>query len=361
MTIDRGIHGARKIVVENNGRTFVSMGPHRGYVEHPYLNRGGRMYYQRTYVAGGHTYARVYRSYNYRGVRYDAYVPVRYYHPAFYAWATSRWRAPVSYPPAAWGWTGAPWFAANGAYFAPYPAYRAPAFWITDYVIAANVQVGYQASVVASQPPAGGGPDQDQPQGGQEETAQTQMDPQVKQAIAYEVQQQIQTEQVEANPQTAPQTRPGDQQVPDALNPGEKVFIVANDIDTALPSGQECSLNGGDVVMRTSDAPDANQNVTARVLSSKQGSCATGQTVAVSVQDLQEMHNQFRQQIDDGLQTLAEKGGDSGLPQPPDTGTSAGAVPPPAPDPGAENQLQAEQKLGDQVEGLVQPDSPSTM
>jgi hypothetical protein len=214
---------------------------------------------------------------------------------------------------------------------------------------------------MAGQPPAGGGPGQPPTEGDQGATPQTPINPQVKQAIAYEVQQEIQAEQAEANPQTAPQIRPGEQQVPDALNPAQRVFVVASDIDTALPSGQECTLTGGDVVMRLGDAPDANQNVTANVVSSKQGNCATGQTVAVSVQDLQEMHNQFRQHIDDGLQTLAEKGGDSGLPQPPDTGTSAGDVPPPSPDPGAETQLMAEQKLGDQIEGLVQPGAPTAM
>ena len=113
--------------------------------------------------------------------------------------------------------------------------------------------------------------------------------------------------------------------------------------------------------MRLNDQPDANQNVNANVLSSKQRDCASGQTVAVSVQDLQEMHNQFRQQIDSGLQTLAEKGGDGSLPQPPDTGTTVGEVPLPTPDAGAANQLQAEQRQADQIEGQVPQSNPNSM
>ena len=362
MSIDHGLHGTRKIVAERNGRTFVATGRHEGYVERPYLNRGGHAYYQRTYVAGGRTYARVYRGYNYRGVRYCGYAPDHYYHPGFYAWASNRWSRPVRYAPAAWGWADAPWFRAYGVYFTPYPEYRAPAFWLTDYVVAANLQVGFQARVEAGQPPEGGGPDQPSTDGEVEETNETPMSPQVKQQIANEVQQQLREEQAEASsPGANPQAGPGGEQVPDALSSSQRVFIVASDIDTALPTGQECGLSGGDVVMRLNDQPDANQNVNANVLSSKQRNCASGQTVAVSVQDLQEMHNQFRQQIDSGLQTLAEKGGDGSLPQPPDTGTTVGEVPLPTPDAGAANQLQAEQRQADQIEGQVPQSNPNSM
>jgi hypothetical protein len=360
INIDRGLHGTRRIVAVRNGRTFVATGRHKGYVERPYLNRGGRAYFQRTYVAGGRTYANVYRAYNYHGARYCAYAPTHYYHPSFYGWATHGWGRRVYYTPAAWGWAGAPWYATYNVYFTPYPAYRAPAFWLADFVIAANLQIGFQQQVEAGGQPGGGGPDQNPPDGSVEESTQTPMSPQVKQQVAQEVQRQITDEQQEAAGQTEnPQPGPGGEQVPEALNPSERVFVVSGDVDTALQTGQECSLSGGDVVSRTTDDPDANQNVQASVLSSKQGDCATGQTVAVSVQDLQEMHNQLQQQVDSGLETLAQNGSDAGLPQAPDTTTIAAEVPPPAPDPGAANQIEAEQNLADQVEGQV-PKSPSS-
>jgi len=362
LNIDRGIHGGRKVMAQRNGRTLVSTGLHQGYVERPYLNRGGRMYYQRTYVAGGRAYARAYRGYDYHGARYYGYCPAHYYHPAFYAWASRPWARPVHYTPAAWGWADAPWFTAYSGYFTPYPAYRAPAFWLTDFVIAGNLQVGYQSSVMVGQPPDSGGGNEPPPDGSEIDGNQTPINPQVKQAIAMEVEQQIGQEQVEANAQTQnPQGGPQASQMPDALNPSQRVFIVASDIDTALQTGQECSLSGGDVVQRTSDDPDANQNVTATVMSSKQGNCPSGQSVMVSAQDLQEMHNQFREKIDEGLQTMAEQAGDAGLPPPPDNGSTPGEVPPPAPDAGAPAQLDAAQNLADQIEGQVQSGAATAM
>jgi hypothetical protein len=174
----------------------------------------------------------------------------------------------------------------------------------------------------------------------------------VKQAIADEVQQQLAAEKgAAANPQAAPSS----DQVPDALNPAERVFVVGTNLDvTVSTSGQECSLTPGDVVMRLSDGPDNNQNVSASIQSSKKADCPTGQTVAIGVQDLQEMHNQFREQLDSGLKTLADKGGTGGLPKAPDTATTGGEVPPPTPDSGAADQLQAQQQQADQTQAQVQ-------
>ncbi len=71
MTVEHGLRrGDTRIVSENNGRRLVSTGPHGGYSERHYIDRNGHTYYQRTYWAGGHPYARVYRGYEYRGVRY---------------------------------------------------------------------------------------------------------------------------------------------------------------------------------------------------------------------------------------------------------------------------------------------------
>jgi hypothetical protein len=176
----------------------------------------------------------------------------------------------------------------------------------------------------------------------------------VKQAIADEVQRQLAAEKDAAANAQAPQPAPTGGEVPDALNPAERVFVVASNLDvTMAANGQECALTAGDVVMRLTDAPDANQNVNASIQSSKKGDCATGQTVAVGVQDLQEMHNQFRAQLDSGLQKLAEDGGKGGLPKAPDTATRAGEVPPPAPDSGAAAQVAAQQQQADKTEAQL--------
>jgi hypothetical protein len=362
MSIHQGFRGGRVIVSVRNGRTIVSTGPRSGYIQRPYLSRNGRTYYQRTYAVGGRSYARVYRGYYYHGVQYDGYVPVYYYHPAFYAWAHNPWAAPSYFSPAAWGWVGTPWFGVYGAYFTPYPAYPNASLWLADYLIAADLQAAYQAQAdanAAAQANAGGEAGQAPadnsgapPYGGAGASNQTPLSPEVKQAIADEVQRQLAAQQTAAaNPQAAPSGA----KVPDALNPAERVFVVSNNLDvTATASGQECSLTPGDVVMRLSDTPDANQNVTASVQSSKAGDCAAGQTVVIGVQDLQEMHNHFREQLDSGLKALAEKGGTAGLPKPPDPATTGGEVPPPAPDAGVADQLQALQQQADHAEAQVQ-------
>jgi hypothetical protein len=372
MAINHGIHGGRTIVGERNGRTIVNEGRHGGYVQRPYFNRGGRSYYSRTYVRDGRTYNRVYRGYDYRGGHYYGYVPDHYYHPRFYGWAYRPWARPVYYGPAAWGWVGEPWYRAYPGYFTPFPVYAVASLWLTDYLIAANMRAAYQAGVEAGagqgQAPPPGQQYQQPPPGPADATTQTPLSPEVKQAIADEVQQQLAAEQAAAqttNPQPNapappppaynPPTAPSGEQVPDALNPSERVFVVASSLDvTTAGDGQECGLTAGDVLMRLADTPDANQNVTASVQSSKKGDCAAGQTVAVSVDALQEMHNHFHEQLDSGLQTLASNSGKNGLPSAPDTGTTAGEVPAPPTDAGAADQLQAQQQAADQTEAQVQ-------
>ena len=63
----------------------------------------------------------------------------------------------------------------------------------------------------------------------------------------------------------------------------------------------ECALTPGDVINRIADQPDDDNMVNATVKSSKKDECAIGATVAVSVDDLQEMHNQLQIQMDAGL------------------------------------------------------------
>ena len=95
------------------------------------------------------------------------------------------------------------------------------------------------------------------------------------------------------------------------------------------------------------------QKVTVLVTASKKSDCASGKKVAVSVDDLQEMHNHFQEQIDDGLKTLAEKQGTGGLPKAPDTATTSSEMPPPPPDASAATALQTQQAAADQTEAQV--------
>ena len=352
MTIDHGLRGGRTIVSERNGRTIVNTGALGGYLQRPYLTRNDTTYYLRTYVVGGHSYARVYRGWDYRGVRYYAYVPAYSYDPRFYVWAANPWLTPVYYSPAAWGWVGTPWFGFYADFFTPYPAYASASQWLADYLLAANLQAAYQtqaeANAAAAQaPPNSSGGAHSAPAA----DTQTALSPEVKQAIVDEVRRQLAARQAAAG---KPLAAPSGAEVPAALNPAERVFVVSRHLDVTVPStGQECSLTSGDVMMRLSDTPDANQNVTASIQSSKKSDCAVGQTVAIGVQDLQEMHNQFLEQLDDGLKKLIDKGGRGGLPKPPGSAPAGGEVPTPPPDPMAAKQLIAQQQQADQTEQQV--------
>ena len=343
-TITRTSAGTRTIVATHNGRTIVSTGRGAGFVERPYLNRGGRVYVQRTYVVGGRRYAYVYGRYPYHGVYFYHYAPAFYYRPAFYGWAYNPWVSPVYYH---WGWFGAPWYAPYGYYFVPAPYYPVASLWLTDYLLAQTLQSAYEAQAAANVAAA-------QAQQGQAPPPQAQnavLTPEIKQAIAEEVKRQLDAERAAGANPAQPSTAPASEQAPPALDPATRVFVVSNTMD--VTSGdQACSLGAGDVITRIDDTPDANQNVNVLVTSSKRADCPMGQKVAVAVQDLQEMHNHFREQIDSGLKTLADNQGKNGLPHAPDTRTSSGEVPPPSPD-DVQADLQKQEADADQTEKSV--------
>lgn len=352
--IHRDFHGDRRFVATHNGRRVVGYGRGRGFTERAYLRRGGRVYVQRTYIYGGRRYAYAYRSYYYHGIGYYGYAPAFYYHPVFYGWAFNPWVSPVYYR---WGWYGDPWYRGYGYYFTPYPVYPSASLWLTDYLLAENLRLAYEAranaEAAASEqaydaPPQGGG--------------QVALSPEVKQMIANEVQRQLAEERAAAaQPAPGPQAQGGSSQpleeAPAALDPNQRVFIVASNVDLVGEAG-ECAVTAGDVLLRTGTAPDANNRIAVSVVSSKQGDCPSNTNSDVEVTELQEMHNQFREKLDSGLKTLADNQGKNGLPKAPDTGTTAGEVPPPTADSDADAELQNQQKNADQEEHEIQKAGP---
>lgn len=371
MQINHGLNGSRRIESTRNGARIVSTGKNSGYVQRAYVTRNGRTYVSRTVVVNHVTYTSVYRSYSYGGYCcYYGYHPAFYYAPAYYGWAYNPWPAPVYY---GWGWGGAPWYGYYGGYFAPYPVYPSAAFWLTDYLIAANLQAAYQAQAAAnaaaanneaaanSGPPANNAP-ADQSQGDANAGASASnsgtvtLSPEVKAAIAEEVKAQLAAEQASAKPAasaSSPQpTAASAEEVPPALDPARRTFVVASDIAVS-GDGQECELTAGDVITRITDTPDDDRKVTVSVSASKKTDCAPGKQVAVAVDDLQEMHNHFQEQLDNGMKDLAAKQGNSGLPKAPDPAPVASDIPPPPPDKSAEKTLQDQQAAADQTEAQV--------
>ena len=378
MIISHGGNGGRTYVSERPDHSrVVGYGGGRGYVERPYV-RDGHPYMNRTYVYGGRTYVSVYRGYGWHGHYYYGYVPHYYYGPRFYGYAYAPWRGPVYY---GWGWRHAGWYGYYGYYFEPYPVYAAPAFWLTDYLIAANLQAAYDARIAADQQAAAQAaaaqaaapPSDDQSSAAPQPAGQVVLTPEVKQAIADEVKAELQAErdaaaaqsaqpQGEAQPAPAPpraqqgitSASPTDEQMPDALKPAVRTFIVSTTLSEPTPDGSECSLTSGDVLTRIADAPDRNDAVAVLVSAGQQNDCAPGTQLHVQLSDLEDMHNHFREQIDDGLGKLADNAGKNGMPGSP----PADAKPTPdgqaQPDATAANDLQQQQQSAADTEAEAQ-------
>jgi len=351
MTINHGAQGQRQIVTERNGQRLVSTGPNQGYSQRSYVTRNGQTYVQRTYVVNNVTYTRVYSSYTYSGVTYYNYVPVAYYRPAFYGWAYNPWQARVYF---SWGWYGAPWYASYGYYYAPAPVYSSPSLWLTDYLLAENLKLAYQAQANAAtqaQSNAQVYAQSNSPAPQQSQGDHVVLTPEVKQAIAEEVKAQLVAEQAAStNPQQASLSQ---NEPPPALDPAHRVFVVAGNLAASSDTGQECTLTSGDIITRVSDSPNKDQKVTVLITTSKKTDCTAGLLLAVPVQELQEMHNHFREQVDSGLKILADSQGKGGLPAAPDTHMVNSDVPEPPPDAGIQAKLQAQQFEADRLEADV--------
>lgn len=364
MHIEHGMHGGRTVVSSHNGVRVVSVGHRGGYVQRAYVVRGGHSYYSRTYYYHGVYRVGVYRGYYWGGHPYYGYYPAYYYQPVYYGWAYNPWPAPVYY---GWGWGGAPWYGYYGPYYAPYPVYPSAAFWLTDYMIGASLQAAYEAGqasaadnwmspynlngvMVASLNPIAP-PD---PKPAMSEAVKKELSEEVKITLAAE-----QAEAGKSGGNSGGGQPTESKEAPPALDPKFRTFVVSSDLSLVPESGEECALAQGDVITRTSETPDDDGNVAVKVVASSKNDCAIGSTGTVSTDDLQEMYNQFREQVKDGMAELAKKNGTGGLPKAPDTKTTQGDVPPPAADKSAEKSLQEQQQAADQTESEVKQEAGS--
>ena len=297
MVVNRGAHGERSVeVVRRDGVRVVTTG-RQGFVERPI--RSG--YVARTYVDGGRSEVRVYRNYTYGRFHYLSFIPAVFFQPAFYGWASRPWAAPVVF---GWGWGRPPWF--YGGYFAPAPAYASAALWLTDFLLAEDLRHAYDDQMAA-------GEAQPVPLAANNTVVLT---PEVKQTIAEEVQREIAAEQAAAaQPASTQFTGAAADAPPPVLDARLKVVVVSTDLNlNAGPDGQTCALTPGDVIKRTSRNLTADGQVPVGVLVSKDGDCPTGFASALDVGVLQDVQNDFREQIAAGLAKLASGAGRGGLP-----------------------------------------------
>ena len=314
-----------------------------GYVQRGYSYHG-HDFARRSYYYHGHEYNRYYRGWGYRGLTLNIYAPGFYYGRGFYGWAYNPWRAPIVF---GWGWAGNPWYGYYGGYFAPYPVYPSAAFWLTDYIIAQNLQAAYAAHQEAGEAAvavaAGGAPV---------------LTPEVKQQVADEVKAQLALENAEAEQTAAHQdVDPASSGIARMLGDGHShVFVAGGALDVTDTDGQECALSDGDVLLL--QAPPAADATAANlaVLASKGGvECKIASTVTVQLTDLQEMQNHMRETIDLGLKDLQDKQGKDGLPpappsaQVPPTQTEFAAIAPP-PNPQDAADINQQDQQADQAE-----------
>ena len=352
MVVRRGINGNRVVIAERPDHTrIVVTRPGFGYVQRPYTYRG-REFATRVYVRGGVSYNHIYGRYMYRGVYIAPYYPRYYYNPAYYGWLYYPWAVPVTYSPE---WRDAGWYFYYGWYFRPSPVYASPAYWLTDYMIAASLQASYAEQQAENSKVVNIPPEEAQQGNAQTPTVLTQ---ETKDMIAEEVKRQIALENAEAA--QAQQGAPDDasSSIQRMLTDGIRhVFVAGQYLDLVDATGNECTLTEGDAVQLGQNDPNAT-DINVIVLASKGGrECAKGTTVSVTLEELQEMQNYMRETIDRGMAELQKKQGTNGLPAAPKDATAApvesplaAIAPPPPPADEVKNELTQEQKAADAEE-----------
>jgi hypothetical protein len=145
----------------------------------------------------------------------------------------------------------------------------------------------------------------------------------------------------------------GKDELPPSLDPKRRVFLVSASIAPALGDGT-CALTSGDVIKRTEDTPDGDNTVAVVVLASKKEDCEIGSTPRVATGDLEEMHDQFRQQLEEGLKSLGENQGKGGIPAGPAATTKPNPEGQAAPDLSVADDLKAADQAADAAEQDVQ-------
>jgi hypothetical protein len=345
VTINNTAYGRRVVTARPGGVTVVSIGRSRGFVERP-ISRPG--FVQRTYVFRGRPVVRVYHTSSYRGIVYRRYIPAFYFVPRFYFWVYNPWARPVYW---SWGWGRAPWY--YDGYFAPAPYYVSASLWLTDFIIAENLRAAYEAEQEAQYdnyqyaPPPDAGTYQANP----DDYNNSEISPALRQAIADEVQRQLDADRAAANnPQQAGygNDQNYDNQAPPALAADYRVFVVSQPLQV-YDGDQPCSLTQGDIISRIEDTPGSDGAVAVSVLTSKNADCRPGAQPRILVDDLQDMQNDLQAQTDEGLKRLSQSQGTNGMPAAPDVRQIPNPNGQGTPDQDVVNQLRQQQQDADQT------------
>jgi len=299
----------------------------------------------RTFVSGGHVlYTRVYQDHVWhqygRAFAYETFVPAVRFPGVYYSWALAPWPRPVVY---GWGWQVQPWYPAFGVLFTPYPVYTSPDLWMTDYIIARNMQAAYQAQTPPppSQPlpPAAPAPVPDSQPGvpvpdaqpGDTSTApQPDAAPPAPQsidapaapvapppAITPQIKAQLNTQiKVQLEEQQAAQATPATlttQSGPPALRANHVFFQVVQPLDVPTAHGH-CSLSANDYIKRTGGMSSDDWMIPVEVELSRPADCPEGLATRIGLNDLNAMENEQEAQVLEAMQAASKSMGPNGPP-----------------------------------------------
>jgi uncharacterized protein (DUF1778 family) len=143
--------------------------------------------------------------------------------------------------------------------------------------------------------------------------ATTPITPEIKAEIAEEIKQELARD----NAAAAKSEETNDDVLPAALSTANHIFVVSTAIDVTTSDQEGCALQAGDILRLAGPAADGSTAVQLRVESSKRTDCPSGVLVSVSLQDLQDMQNNFQAEVESGLGTLQASQGHNGLPAAP--------------------------------------------
>jgi hypothetical protein len=289
----------------------------------------------------------------YFGVPLHFYAPIRFYPVALYGWAVGPWGMDGPY---SWGWAGDPWYGYYGPYFRPWGIYPRPSFWLTDYVIASTLQAAFQARAEARAEAQAAETDN----GSAAPSAP--MSDEVKEMIEAEVRRQLAEAQAEAQAQ-GPQVSPSNEGLPPSFSgSGSHLFLASDLVEVEnTATGATCVIGGGDAIQMNGGLPRGGGDATLRVLASKGSNCPVGSTISVPVTDLVEMHNNMRETVEKGLDTLRSSQGTGNLPRMPAEAAGEPVLTAYAaqmhPDSDAEQVIAEEAGVADQIEREVTADA----
>jgi hypothetical protein len=321
----------------------------------------------RTFVSGGHVlYTHVYQRHVWyqfgRAFAYETFVPAVRYPAVYYSWALAAWPRPVTYT---WGWQVQPWYPMYGSLFTPYPVYTSPDLWMTDYIIAQNMQTAYQAQTTApsselspqgalaapapdSSPAAPAAQPSDaspapQPsnalpaaQSSAMQSAPRPMPPAITPQAKAQLNAQIKVQLQEQETAAATPVNLTTQSTPPALRPNHVFFQVVQPLD--VPSGaanRYCSLSTDDYIKRAGSMSNDDWMIPVVVVLSGPSDCPEGLRTRIGLNDLNAMENEQEAQVMEAMQAASKSMRPNGPPNAPAAHPTLIAYGSAAPDPSA--------------------------